>query len=114
MNPDIKREWIAALRSGDYPQTTQRLRSGEGYCCLGVLTHLKDPNKWEINERTGNYVWKTPDGFYADTELASSVMNWAGITSLNVKYDDGKVGLAQLNDMGVSFTEIADIIEREL
>lgn len=32
--------WIAALRSGNYPQATGCLRSDNGYCCLGVLADL--------------------------------------------------------------------------
>lgn len=29
--------WAAALESGDYARTTRVLRSGDAYCCLGVL-----------------------------------------------------------------------------
>lgn len=51
MNQDIKDQWISALWSGEYPQTTGWLNvvtpAGEGddakpagYCCLGVLCEL--------------------------------------------------------------------------
>lgn len=38
-------QWIAALRSGDYAQATGQLYDpkADGYCCLGVLTHLYNP-----------------------------------------------------------------------
>lgn len=36
MNADLKAAWIAALRSGDYQQTTGILRDKDGFCCLGV------------------------------------------------------------------------------
>jgi hypothetical protein len=32
--------WIAALRGGKYRQGHRRLRSGDQYCCLGVLGDL--------------------------------------------------------------------------
>lgn len=49
MNPEIKRRWVAALRSGKYPQgepgylKTPPFQGREGYCCLGVLQELIEP-----------------------------------------------------------------------
>lgn len=40
MNPEIKQQWVDALRSGEYPQSTNYLRDKTGWCCLGVLTDL--------------------------------------------------------------------------
>lgn len=46
MNPAIKAQWVAALRSGEYVQGTGKLRKRTGYnetdqfCCLGVLCDL--------------------------------------------------------------------------
>lgn len=50
MNPEIKQQWLTALRSGNYRQKGGRLRSlektldGKGYenchCCLGVLAEV--------------------------------------------------------------------------
>ena len=48
MNPEVKKRWLAALRSGEYAQTTGKLHRLDpdvfepndipaGYCCLGVL-----------------------------------------------------------------------------
>jgi hypothetical protein len=37
MDPELKAKWVAALRSGEYQQTTGQLRKRDGYCCLGVL-----------------------------------------------------------------------------
>ncbi len=36
----VKRKWVAALRSRKYRQTTEFLKDGKGYCCLGVLQSL--------------------------------------------------------------------------
>lgn len=50
MNPDIKKDWIEALRSGEFKQAKATLKgyayddkgnvAGAGYCCLGVLAHV--------------------------------------------------------------------------
>jgi hypothetical protein len=40
MDKELKREWLAALRSGDYGQVPGMLANKEGHCCLGVLTVL--------------------------------------------------------------------------
>ena len=40
MDPELKQKWIDALRSGKYQQARSQLRSGEGFCCLGVLCDI--------------------------------------------------------------------------
>jgi len=38
MDPEIKANWLAALRSGEYTQAEGQLHDGGNkYCCLGVL-----------------------------------------------------------------------------
>lgn len=55
MNQDIRKRWVDALRSGKYKQTTQRLRTDKGFCCLGVLCDVvKDDIGLE---------WVAPDVF---------------------------------------------------
>lgn len=46
MKPELKENWIKALRSGKYTQTSNHLRVNDGYCCLGVLCDVLDPKKW--------------------------------------------------------------------
>jgi hypothetical protein len=54
MNPEIKAQWIAALRSGDYQQgraTLAKAYAEEGkivtkYCCLGVLCDVLTRNNF--------------------------------------------------------------------
>ena len=41
MTPELKALWLGALRSGEYQQTTDTLKTANGgYCCLGVLCHV--------------------------------------------------------------------------
>lgn len=41
------RKWIAALRSGNYNQTTNTLKDECGYCCLGVAAEAVFNQKFE-------------------------------------------------------------------
>ena len=68
MNKDIAREWVTALRSGEYPQGMGGLRqygdlirSEVTYCCLGVLCDV-------VAERTFMAVNPGAYGGYYDTE----------------------------------------------
>lgn len=95
MNTKIKQEWITALRSGKYKQTRGSLKDSEGYCCLGVLCELSPFEDWA-------------DGGY----LSHDVRNWAELDNDNPQAGDNV--LSQINDFGISFNEIADLIEKHL
>lgn len=81
--------WINDLRSDEYKQCKARLKSknqhGEYYCCLGVLETTQ--NKC----RNGPFV------------LSTSVLNCVTQTTL-----------AEMNDNGTSFEDIADYIEERI
>ena len=123
MNQDVKQKWITALRSGEYKQTGGRLRKGDSYCCLGVLTDLYDKDKdikchaW--HEEDGHYGYKSGDEIVEAT-LPESVMKWADLDELNPIVRDDRMGepltsLAYLNDNeGLDFNQLADIIEKQL
>lgn len=111
MDPDQKEEWVAALRSGKYPQTNGDLHNEKGFCCLGVLCDIVEPNSWEPIVDLDGYVnmakfhpLATAGGgmihgeFYADLTLEEGVAHH----------------LAELNDTGFTFAQIADIIEAYL
>ena len=40
MNELVKKKWVEALRSGIYDQDKLKLKTDEGYCCLGVLCDI--------------------------------------------------------------------------
>jgi hypothetical protein len=122
-------DWIEALRSGEYAQGQEALRSSEGYCCLGVACAIAP----EISEETKA---KYPDIFddrwiYSYTD-STGRPNWSeaflpegaedlyGLFSSNGRpcegttdtLDDGKWALLwDLNDEGWSFAQIADLLE---
>lgn len=111
MKPRIKKLWIEALRSGEYKQGKYRLVNERGtptkFCCLGVLTNL-------YVEATGDAdVWER-----RDNTLDYAVQRWAGLIGPNPwlgPLDNAEGSSAiDLNDNGVPFPEIADLIEEYL
>ena len=113
MNPQVKEKWVNALRSGDYKQTTGNLyEPGVGYCCLGVLTdlYLKEKGlEWDTTKSSTGWVCFEDEFEF----LPESVMQWAGLKDNRGTYDNviESPALTDLNDNGISFNEIADVIE---
>lgn len=123
MNADIKAKWVAALRSGEYTQGKNQLRteteSGPVFCCLGVLCDLHQ-------QVTPGARWTQQSRYYTGKAGAISVVGyppdavrkWAGLSSgsPDITLADGKrTDLSNLNDVhGATFAEIATLIEEQL
>ncbi len=113
LKPRIKKLWIAALRSGKYEQCKGALhRVNGGYCCLGVLTQLyikENKLKWKKGTRK-----RTKLAFDNEQEFVpKTVQTWANI-NVNGSYGYyGDKDLAEDNDNGLSFEDIANIIEKK-
>ena len=113
MNKHIKKKWIEALRSGEYEQGTRHLSKDNKYCCLGVLCELAVKEgvvKKDINEGVTSYDNKSDF-------LPPSVASWADMDNRGyyITYDGSIDGLYWNNDEeGLSFSQIADIIEEYL
>jgi hypothetical protein len=123
VNPEVKTKWVAALRSGEYEQTTGTLSRDGAYCCLGVLCELAIKDGVEIEKHP------TPG---ASTRYGESVgvlpwrvVSWAGVPDCDPDVqvppkDDDQFAtdewqaLSGVNDGGASFELIADLIEKSL
>jgi len=129
MNKDIKKNWVDALRSGEYKQGTGELRKNEDhFCCLGVLCDLaaKDGvGEWKARNPYLGYYFD--DTGKSNTHLPASVSNWAGlflktgepdedptILYINEEGEEWERTLSEINDDGFNFSAIADIIEEQL
>lgn len=130
MNPEVKQKWIDALRSGKYEQGSEKLRSQQGYCCLGVLCDLyaqEHETQWEFrgNEETNLQLM---DYWYFEDQsefLPDSVKEWAGLpvgnpsVRVDVSEEDDendwfyKDEIANLNDSGYTFNELSNVIEQQ-
>lgn len=117
-------ELVAALRSGKYTQTHARLKRTDGFCCLGVACDISGLGEWK-NFRHGSYEYVTKDDHAkSDTSLPLAVQEYFGFTSsggyfgeVNIEQPKGRTGhdlfsLIAMNDDGMTFSEIADFIEK--
>lgn len=94
-------KWINALRSGEFSQTTGRLQTSEGHCCLGVACALFIPKEKLIYNQ-----------LFIRGELPSGqehAPTW--LAEINDKFD-AAVTLSCLNDQErLTFDEIADCLQ---
>lgn len=122
MNPEIKKRWVAALRSGEYEQGKGRLVTEDGkFCCLGVLCDLAVGDGVVTHAGEG-FTSGGPEGIRIGS-LPDAVVGWAGVKEPNPYLPQGgptgRIYLADLNDGAVDnrqhpFSEIADLIEQHL
>ena len=106
MKPKIKERWLAALRSGRYAQTTHSLRDDAGFCCLGVLCDVFDPDAWEHGKTYGGAMGVLPTSVVEATDLPDE--------DADVTVGERRTTLSNLNDEGYTFAEIAELIEAQL
>jgi len=110
MNPEIKAKWVAALRSGEYKQTTGYLKLDNNYCCLGVLCEV---SKLE----TGYGISENRMEIGSNKIISNTIQQWAGLKckSGGFVFIGGELNqLATHNDNGRTFLEIADAIESQM
>lgn len=135
MDPEIKAEWIADLRSGNFNQGRngylcqvdhdyiQGAETGRKYCCMGVLADqaarksiIDPPTPFDSGfEYDGN-----------DQYLSAKICEWSGlpesdddlladeIQSLLASMNDGHEHSAASDMERKTFSEIADWIEENL
>jgi hypothetical protein len=133
---ELKAKWLEALRSGNYPQGKKRLRSEDGWCCLGVLCNVAGiPSAFGGGEwMDGKKVATFESGDF--TVLPLELANHIGM-SINGSFKEDQVGngdyitinghvytaLTQMNDgrgfetdvpasPSLTFAQIADVIEQ--
>lgn len=107
MNENAKL-WVAALRSGKYTQVSHQLSDGIGYCCLGVACEVYQTvvGGLEINKARTSFNEETGT-------LPSPVQSWLRLSSVIGTFEESNDSLANHNDEGDTFSEIADLIESE-
>ena len=107
---------VAALRSGEYQQCRGLLKTKLGHCCLGVGCEIfanEVGGEFLINQ---NNIFTFFIGLNKNhVYLPSEVMDYFGFRTNDGAWgsDSENQSLANLNDNGATFLEIADIIEAE-
>jgi hypothetical protein len=118
MPRDIRDQWLAALRSGEYKQGFGRLKSDNGgYCCLVVLQQVLDG---DVERTIGkshrpmlipSAVWCERNGI---TLIGAGVLELWATPSIPTEGTD-KSTAPYLNDgLKMPFPEIADVLERHI
>lgn len=105
MNKEWAMKWVEALRSGKYTQGKGMLETLDGRnCCLGILCRIAglEPVVMEGTKLFGS----------SGTFLPEEIRDKMDLYEINGRYRTKEVSLAELNDDGISFEEIADIIEK--
>jgi hypothetical protein len=124
MDKEIKARWLEALRSGKYQQGSCYLRDGDKYCCLGVLcevlgvpsTPIRDDGSCTIYDHEENvHLYDGSKSYLSISTAERAGLSTNGELGEAFEYKGGMFdSLVGLNDCGVSFAEIADIIEEKL
>jgi len=129
------KEWVKALRSGEYKQGQSYLRNRDNkFCCLGVLCDLTNKKEWKVLLEEDDYCTILNE----ESVLPKSILNLLNleerepnfkislenpklieILKENYKKEDrintwGYYSLTELNDTWkLNFSQIADILEEE-
>lgn len=104
MKKEVMKKWVKALRSGKYKQGRSLMYNEyeNTYCCLGVLCAI---NGIELDE--GQSVIKSQHISKLDISTVSGELPKTYKVGGYKKYQ-----LSALNDSGLSFKQIANIIEK--
>lgn len=108
------RHWAAALRTGFYTQGVEKLiedTDGEPrFCCIGVASRLFGAELEKTgasNYSAGCTVWRSTNSGLDDSSIqVPEVREACGLTKDDLRF------LADRNDAGRNFNQIADDLER--
>lgn len=119
LKSDVRKQWVDALRSGEYKQGAGLLRRDPSklspeprYCCLGVLCDLAvQAGIVQAKTRNGTTYYGDDRGKSA-TQLPPTVQAWAGLRTPTGEGLPNGLDLVRVNDAGsMSFNRIAELIE---
>lgn len=107
-----QKKWLAALRSDDFKEGTYNLNKNGKFCCLGVAAELFKTKDTKVSKSGylvtyDDFVAKAPPYVISDLGLLSD------LGKHKFEYKFGPKSLANLNDEGMSFKDIADMIEAD-
>lgn len=119
---EFKRDWLKALRSGEYIQGTHRLcredfRSGEyEFCALGVAADLLVLAGHRVAWSEDGW-FTTKDGIGGSRNTISQtapafLRDWLNVSTDPDDYETREYNIMKLNDNGGNFCTVADVIEK--
>lgn len=106
-SPEKVAKWVEELRSEEREQGTGHLRQGDKYCCLGVYCEFVAEITPQVSLPNEIFEFNGAREFLPDS--VAEDFGWNDNPSV---YIDGvRHPLSELNDSGMTFSQIADIIE---
>lgn len=108
-------EWCTHMEESGIKQIPDQLTCEVkgGYCCLGLVSEMAVEAGIVIKDG-GTFRDKEDRGDYEHQRLTYSIMHWLGFEKRNPTIVGQPVTLAQLNDSGKTFPEIAKIVRKAL
>jgi hypothetical protein len=107
MEQQLKEKWVKALRSGEYKQGRDELKSstddGFEFCCLGVLCDIVNPELWAFVDDKWEWNGSVDVPKYQPMYLPEFDAELWAYTFDNMNDDEER-----------TFAEIADYIEENL
>lgn len=124
MDVELKKQWIKALRSGEYQQGQEYLHKNGKFCCLGVLCTIaptidtssrKETVRRDKKTGYSRFVPLDDEGFYFGlkgdrSSYAAGMITNDVATALGLDFGEADA-LAGMNDDGQSFKKIATYIK---
>lgn len=117
---ELAQKWLAALRSGEYTQGRDRLRTlNSEFCCLGVACDIADSSQWALMgvSHKRMFRWgKSENTHLLGYDLASKIgLNPSGcrLDGKDFRFDHLNIySLMEANDtLELPFTDIANMVE---
>ena len=98
------KQWVQALRSGEYHQGHGRLKNADEYCCLGVLCDIQKDLKFDIEDRVvGGISNNRPWAHAIDAEFFEEL---TGFTR-----QDHDIFASLNDDSHFTFEQLANVID---
>lgn len=100
--------WANTLRSGEYKQGKNRLRKADDtFCCLGVVADMQNVSCTKCDDE---FAYTFDDNRAAIGGYASILPEFYFQDLTGFTWEQAEI--AELNDKGKTFAEIADILDR--
>jgi len=108
MPPELLEDWTTALRSGEFKQCQDELRTTiNKFCPLGVLCELHPETNWKYNKTSGNWsacsdidrTWKTLPRF--ETGRVLSRTHEKKLANFNDRFNYSPIQIADWIDQNI-------------
>jgi len=128
LDPEFKAAWLEALESGEYEQGRRYLRQNDSFCCLGVALNVlkkmgKLKDEWVPTDVNRGYTTFTYGGSRSLPSREQMCLmhgldpaKWSESEAPRLLYVDvggSPRGLYGLNDDGLTFKQIAQLIREQ-